>query len=86
MCRSLVSHQRVRSRLGQHGVVTLSVSQRREAEQVLRSLLDRVASGHLYVDGPAAAALVLRLEGAVSALVAFDLPPRHAERHASDDI
>ena len=48
--------------------VPFKAAERREAAEVLRRVLDAVADGTLAADGPAAVAVVHRLEGALIAL------------------
>lgn len=47
---------------------------RRDAADLLRGVLDAVERGELRADSPAAVATVRRLEGALLALEALDLP------------
>lgn len=58
----------------ENGAVSLSRAQQREAVDLIERLLDLVAEGNLGADGPAGAALVRRLEGALLALRALDRP------------
>lgn len=53
-----------------HEVMALSRTQQQEAADGLRRLLEAVQRGDLTVDGPAANALLRRLEGALLALEA----------------
>jgi hypothetical protein len=56
--------------------MALSRRQQREAADVLRRLLAAVEQGELTIDGPAATALVRRLEGALLALEAIAGDPQ----------
>lgn len=59
----------------QDDLVALTRSQQREAADLLRSLLAAVQQRELTVDGPAAAAVLRRLEGALIALESLGKAP-----------
>lgn len=61
--------------------MSLTRAEQREAVDLIERLLDLVEVGNLAADGPAGAALVRRLEGAMLALRALD----GAETHDSGD-
>jgi len=54
--------------------VSLTRAEQREAVDLIERLLDLVEEGNLVADGPAGAALVRRLEGALLALRTLDGP------------
>jgi hypothetical protein len=56
--------------------------ERQEAADLLRRLLDAVQRGDLAADGPAAVAVVRRLEGAILALEVQD---QRCDAGSSDD-
>jgi ribosomal protein L14E/L6E/L27E len=52
--------------------VALTKAQQREAGGLIQRILDQIDDGQVAADGPAAVAVVRRLEGAMIALKAMD--------------
>jgi hypothetical protein len=67
-CRAL---HLARHQWGSVVTVALTKAERQKAADLIQMLVDMVDDGHLAADGPAGAALVRRLEGAMLALRAM---------------